>query len=371
MSSGGATLQGSFSGATGSIDDTGFIYGTSSGVLPNQVSSGSTSSPFSKALTGLTSGTTYYYKAYVHEYDESASAYVYRYGSEQSFSTPGSVSVPVLGAGWLELPDYSYSSLSGTSTSSFTDLYAHTHKAMMGGVRQRNYSLLYDPEMYASYWVAYPLCSAHCTSGRTETWAYDPDVPSAKQTLASSGYGVAVSTPNYASNSYGRGHQIPNADRNAVDAMQAQTYYYTNLTPQIQNGFNGGIWNDLEEAVRALLPGCDPVYVVTGAAFRKKTDGTEGITKITNGNDSKKLPLPNYYWKALLKVKRSAGVVTSASAIGFWLPHNDLKGEAYADYTVSVDQLESWTGLDLFHNLSAALQTSCETNSNWTTFRSF
>lgn len=87
MSSGGATLQGSYSGETGTIDEVGFYYGTEQGNLPNKEAATGTSSPFSKAITGLTAGTTYYYKAYVHEYNESTSSYEYRCGSESNFTT--------------------------------------------------------------------------------------------------------------------------------------------------------------------------------------------------------------------------------------------------------------------------------------------
>jgi len=246
----------------------------------------------------------------------------------------------------------------------------------MGGKTQRNYTMLYDPAMYASYWVAYPLCSDHLTTGRTESWGYDPDVPEAKQAKAKNTYGVSLSTENYPSNSWARGHQIPNADRNRVAAMQEQTYYYTNITPQIQNGFNGGIWSNLEGAVRSLCSSADTVYVVTGAAFRKKNDGSEPIRTITDvNNDHTVLPVPNYYWKALLKVTWSGSTVTAASAIGFWLPHGDLKDESYTDYTVSVNQIETWTGFDLFPNLpgdnSSGIEQSAESNTSWSTFQNF
>lgn len=276
-------------------------------------------------------------------------------------------------AGWLEMPSYTTSAMSGTTTSSLNDLYKVTHSATMGGKSQRNYTILYDPEMFASYWVAYPLCADHLGSGRNESWAYDPEIEDSKQTDAiASAYGVSLSTTNYPNNVYARGHQIPNADRNGVDAMMEQTYYMSNITPQIQNGFNGGIWNNLEGAVRGLTSRCDTVYVVTGAAFRKK-GGNESIRTIVNTRDSKTLPLPNYYWKALLKVKRSGKTVTEASAVGFWLPHADLQGESYSDskYVVSVDQIEAWTGFDLFVNLPAALQTSAEANTSWTSFQKF
>ena len=111
--------------------------------------------------------------------------------------------------------------------------------------------------------------------------------------------------------------------------------------------------------------------MVTGAAFRIKGGG-ETINTITDvNNDEDTLPLPNYYWKALLKVTWSGETVTAASTIGFWLPHADLKDEKYADYAVSVDQIESWTGFDLFANLPSGLQTTAEANTSWSSFQSF
>ena len=41
-------------------------------------------------------------------------------------------------------------------------------------------------------------------------------------------------------------------------------------------------------------------------------------------------------------------VITDAITIGFWLPHDDLKGHSWEEYSVSVDQLETFTGFDLF-----------------------
>ena len=247
-----------------------------------------------------------------------------------------------------------------------------THWATMGGKRQRNYTMLYDPSVYASYWVAYPLCAAHLGSGRTETWAYDSSVDIAKQTKVSSGsYGVNCKGDLYESNYYARGHQIPNADRNGNEEMMAQTYYSTNMTPQIQNGFNGGIWAKLEAGVRGMVPVGDTLYIVTGAAFRKK-GGNEQVQNIVSTRDGKTLPVPNYYWKAVLKVKRDAhGDLIGALACGFWFEHRAYSGSSYENCAVSVDQIEAWTGLDLFTNLPASLQTTAETNSDWSTFRAY
>lgn len=262
---------------------------------------------------------------------------------------------------WMELPG---------ASEMIPGRHVVTHKAQMAGRLQRNYTILYDENLYAALWVAYPLCASHTSSGREETWGYDPQVPKSSQTSVKAGYGASEPTANYPKNFYARGHQIPNADRSAIPEMQAQTYYSTNMTPQLQNGFNGHIWAKLEDAVRSLIPAGDTLYVVTGAVFEK--DGMEESVKtIQNKNDSKSLPVPNYYWKALLKVKREGGAVTDAAAIGFWLPHADLKGHSYEDYAVSVDEIESWTGFDMFPSLPDRLEAPVESKSSWEVFRSF
>ena len=262
---------------------------------------------------------------------------------------------------WLELPAYADDQ---------QGRFVVTHTAEMGGRIQRNYTLLYDEENYAALWVAYPLCSDHISSGREESWGYDPHIPRSAQTSVSGGYGVSEPTKNYPKNFYARGHQIPNADRSAVPQMQAQTYFSSNMTPQIQNGFNGGVWAKLESAVRDGIPASDTLYVVTGAAF-SRLGANDPVKTILNKNDSKSLPVPNYYWKALLKVTRSAGHITDAMTIGFWLPHGDLKGHSYSEYVVSVDQIEHSTGLDLFPNLSDTIEATAEMNTSWSSFLKF
>lgn len=262
---------------------------------------------------------------------------------------------------WLELPQ---------GKGDMEGCHIVTHRAHMNGTLQRNYTLCYDQDLYAALWVAYPLCSAHTSKGREETWGYDPQLSRDIQTNVRSGYGVSVPTANYPKNFYARGHQIPNADRSAVPEMQAQTYFSTNMTPQIQHGFNGGIWAKLEEAVRSAVPQEDTLYVVTGAIF-SQGDELSAVRTIVNKNDSKTLPVPESYWKALLKVERGSDGVVEARTIGFLLPHEDLKGHSYAEFTVTVDDIEKLTGLDLFAGLPDSIETVSETASDWISFKKY
>ena len=379
----GATLNGSFTNAAGGIYEAGFYWDTTAEALaanahPTQFvttdGTNNTSGSFSCELNSLNELTYYYYRAYVLWLNTETNTYEEYLGEIKSFKT---IAHDYSAAGWLELPAYDAgsiaSTMAGTTTSSLSDLYYITHRAVMDDKTQRNFTLLYDPEMYASYWVAYPLCRRHLSTGRIETWAYDPYVPSEKQLdLREHAYGVRDEENRL----FDRGHQIPNADRNGIAAMQEQTYYFTNLTPQ-RAGLNQDIWADLESAVRTAVPSnntiqpSDTVYVVTGAAFKKKGSSDDISTISSNGHV---IPLPNYYWKVLLKVKRTGESINDACAVGFWMEHrSDLKsgGRTYADYVTTVDQIEAWTGFDFFANLPVALQNVCENSSDWTAFKNF
>ena len=79
----GATLSGdvTFDGNT-MVTARGFMYGTDANNLTQSVQSGSGTGSFTKALTGLSSSTTYYYKAYATNVAGTA------YGDVMTFTTP-------------------------------------------------------------------------------------------------------------------------------------------------------------------------------------------------------------------------------------------------------------------------------------------
>ena len=224
-----------------------------------------------------------------------------------------------------------------------------------------NYTAYYDTSTYTSMWVAYPLNSSHMGSlARLDDWSYNP--------LISTSYQVNLCNSSYNDN-YSRGHLIPNASRNGNSTLQAQTFYVTNSVPQIQDNFNGGIWSSLEGALQSIAKS-EEIYIVTGVAFAKEGE-TRSITYTTAKDDTKSVPVPNYFYKVAMKVtKSSSGTVTAASTIGFWFEHKTYS-DSYTNYAVSVDQIEAWTGFDFFVNLPDSIETSAEANSSWTAFQSF
>ena len=224
----------------------------------------------------------------------------------------------------------------------------------------RNYSYLFDKSMYTTMWTAYPLYSSVISGDYSASWKPNPNLEESQQiNIWSGSYGVE---------DYSRGHLVPDASRDGNSEMLKQAYYATNQVPQIQKSFNGGIWSNLEIAVRNEVKS-DTLYVVTGVAF-KKVGGSESVKYIKPQHDTKQCPVPNYFYKVVMKVKRSGSTITSASTIGFWFEHKTYS-DSYSNYAVTVDQIEQWTGMDFFVNLPDSVEASAETNANWSSFLSF
>ena len=361
-----ATLKGSFSGAIGRIGEAGFEWGTSATALTNTVYDDTVLGERAKGsytceITSLAASTTYYYRAFIAEYNEETSEYEYHYGEIKSFKTLAEGETPQVVTGWLELPNAS-------GNADFTGTFYVD--------KERNYSYTYSYNWWASMWVAYPLIKKYTNgSAGTSSWVKNDYIDELKQVKISKSYGTM-----YNAGTYSRGHQIPHGDRKGNSAMSKQTYVFTNQTPQIQEKFNGTVWSQLENGIRGILNDSDTVYVATGPVY-KTVGGNESITYLTGTTDARpaSLAVPNYYWKALLKVKwgtkNGQQIVTSASAIGFWFKHKEYNKDdsdyAYATHACKVSEIEAKTGLDLFANLPDDIEATAEANGSWDSFKSF
>ncbi|MCR5327133.1 MAG: DNA/RNA non-specific endonuclease [Bacteroidales bacterium] len=118
----GATLSGSYSGASATPTAVGFKYGTSSGNLNQTVTGTANGTSFTATLSGLTAGQTYYYKAFVtvNGTENYASQSETFYGSECHFTTAGIGTVTTGSASGL-------TSTGATLNASYADVQTGTH----------------------------------------------------------------------------------------------------------------------------------------------------------------------------------------------------------------------------------------------------
>lgn len=234
---------------------------------------------------------------------------------------------------WMELPEVKDASA------------YRIHTAPIGEKNYRNYSYLFDSKNMVALWVAYPLCDLYTkkTVQRTDKWAFDPFLAEDAQpayfkagNIYDDGKGGAK---------YNRGHQLPSADRLASTKMNEQTFYFTNIAPQLADkAFNAGIWGDLESAVRtwsASSNSTDSLYVVTGCMVDKPIE-------YRKDNNGKQVSIPNAFYKAVVRLSKGSYI-----GAAFYLDHKNYQGQpaTLKDFALSIKELEEKTGLTFFVNL--------------------
>lgn len=356
------TLSASFSGATGTIRECGFLYGTSSSSLSTRVTATGTGSPFSVPLSSLTTGTTYWYKAYVSEYNTSTSSYEERYGATLSF-TLGSKSTQPGYLGCYEVPaitDLTGESTTGSNSSrddkwtryytssSTRQVAVHTFTHPTSGDRVRTYTVLYDGSRYAPLWTAHAMHSSMWPDknvGRNDGWEDDPAISLKQQT------GISGS-------SYSRGHFVASSDRQSSKSQNQQTFYHSNQAPQWQNDFNGGIWSTLENDIQGHLPsGRDTLYVVTGVLY-------EGSVKTMKSGNGLSVAIPSHFYKCLMKCSfDSAGQMTASKGCAYLFENKAYSSGTPSNYTTTIDAIEARTGFDFFPAVPNSLQSTAEASS--------
>lgn len=222
-----------------------------------------------------------------------------------------------------------------------------------------NYSVAYSPENHHSRWVAFRFDNAMREKQvARKDYSIRPQYP--KDPLCT------VTTSNDASFSgYDHGHLCASADRLCSRLSNDQTFYMSNMSPQMGD-FNQSYWTKYESFVQTLGRNClsvtdskrwaDTLYVVKGGTI----DPQQVLTYITV--DKNRMPVPKYYFIALLKVKNN-----TYSSIAFWVEHRDYdtkkilkdEDEVFA-HAISVDELERRTGIDFFCNLPGVVEKSVE-----------
>ncbi len=208
---------------------------------------------------------------------------------------------------------------------------------------REGYALAQDARLKIPVWVQYEISPGDLSGGveRTNAFAPDTSIP----------YGSRAELSDYAGSGYDRGHQAPAADMSRSDKVMAESFLLSNMAPQVGVGFNQGIWKDLEEAVRGWVEQKGTLTVITGPAFAV---ADKKVSYPVIGKDS--VAVPTHFFKIVIDAKNQNDV----EALAFLLPNKDLRGHAYGEYLVSIDEIEQMTGLDFLSSLPKDVQDKVE-----------
>jgi len=210
-------------------------------------------------------------------------------------------------------------------------------------VRHSAYTLGYSEAHEQARWVAYELTSSEIAGNakRKDNFRSDPSVSTGSAALS-----------DYRGSGYDRGHLAPAADMKRNVTVMSESFFMSNMSPQTPS-FNRGIWKNLEETVRKMAVLSGAVYVVTGPIF-SAPQGQIGDSKVT---------IPSSYYKVILDF-REPGL----KAIGFILA-NAASSRPISSFALSVDDVESRTGLDFFSKLPNNVENQLESQYDYSEWK--
>ena len=143
---------------------------------------------------------------------------------------------------------------------------------------------------------------------------------------------------------FDRGHLAPSADFRWSKKALSESYYYSNMSPQIGD-FNRQKWASLENWIREYVTINNvSLIIVTAPVLNDKLQKSKrSINHIS---------IPEYFIKVALDKENKRG-------IGFILPHKKID-RPLESYAVSIDSVEKILGYDLFSELDENFENEIE-----------
>lgn len=193
------------------------------------------------------------------------------------------------------------------------------------------YATGYSYQYKIPLWTAYYITSesVHGVNvKRQDKFKEDTEIPAQYRSTAK----------DYSRSGYDRGHQAGSATIDYSEEANAETFLYSNMTPQIA-GFNRnmmghkGAWGKAEGLVRKWVKSRGELYVISGAIVTPESD--------TIGNG---VAVPSYFYKIIIDPQ-------AAETIAFLFPHIADARDEIPNYIVSIDRLEEITGLDFLDRI--------------------
>lgn len=173
--------------------------------------------------------------------------------------------------------------------------------------------------------------------------------------------GERAELADYRGSGFDRGHQAPAGDQKSSQRLNDETFYLSNMAPQVGRGFNRGVWRALEEMVRTWTEeqGVGDVYVITGGLFY---DPAEDDSSTADGLidysviGKNAVAVPTHFYKIVVAHQ---GEQWKAVAFVLTNTKQDIPDE-FSPFVRSIRWVEEQTGLDFMPNLDLLTAESIE-----------
>lgn len=156
----------------------------------------------------------------------------------------------------------------------------------------------------------------------------------------------------YFRSGYDRGHQVPAADCKWSQKAMDETFYLSNMCPQVGEGFNRDYWAHFEDFCRRLTIKYPSVRIVTGPLYLPKKDPVDNkwYVKYEMIGSPPSVAVPTHFYKVIFAEDGRAGGNVALGA--FVLPNAPISNDKpITDFEVPVEAVERASGLEFASKL--------------------
>lgn len=160
----------------------------------------------------------------------------------------------------------------------------------------------------------------------------------------------------YFRSGFDRGHQVPAADCKWSQAAMDETFFLSNMCPQVGEGFNRDYWAHFEDFVRRLTQRYPSVRVVTGPLYLPKRDPADNkwYVKYEMIGNPPNVAVPTHFYKVIF-AETSADKNNTAAPVAlgaFVLPNAPIpNSKPLTDFEVPLEAVERASGLEFASKL--------------------
>ena len=157
----------------------------------------------------------------------------------------------------------------------------------------------------------------------------------------------------YFRSGYDRGHQVPAADAKWSQKSMDETFYLSNMCPQVGEGFNRDYWAHFEDFCRRLTVRYPSVRIVTGPLYLPRKDPADNkwYVKYEMIGNPPSVAVPTHFYKVIFAEDGRAGGNVALGA--FVLPNAPISNDKpITDFEVPVEAVERASGLEFATKLA-------------------
>lgn len=195
------------------------------------------------------------------------------------------------------------------------------------------YEVCYSEDHFQAFWTFHKLTKESINGNQKRTNNFKRDYRLLDP----------IGSRDYRGSGFDRGHLVPAGDMKLNHTSMSESFYMTNMSPQI-SAFNSGVWRALESGIRKEVLKRGDAFVVTAPILNSLINYDRIWSSVS---------IPDEYYKIVYFPE-------DQSMIAFLIPNKSQKGHKYTEFRVTVDELEALTGFDFFSELPDELEEMLE-----------